>query len=107
MAMRPQAVEDQIISGISESGPASTSTPAKRKRTRSASVAKPAFFVLQMLDENDEPVAFDKSRLRLVLVERNAEKIMELMDNATHPHAFYMRGIVPVQRQSTPKPATE
>jgi hypothetical protein len=95
MATRPQAVEDQNTNDA----------PAKRKRTRSASVAKPAFFVLQMLNEEGEPVAFDKSRLKLVLVERNAEKIMEIMDNSTYPYAFYLRGIVPVQRQSAPRMA--
>jgi hypothetical protein len=96
MALRAQAIEDTT------SGEAA---PAKRKRTRSASVAKPAFFVLQMLNEEGEPVAFDKSRLKLVLVERNAEKIMEIMDNSTYPYAFYLRGIVPVQRQSAPRMA--
>jgi len=76
--------------------------PVKRKRKRSASVAKPAFFILQILDENGEPMKFEKSRVRLVLVERSAEKVMEAMDNDTYPHAFYLRGIVPVQRQAAP-----
>ena len=100
MALRAQALDEGTTNG---------EQPAKRKRTRSASVAKPAFFVLQMLDANDEPVAFDKSRLKLVLVERSAEKVMELMEYSTYPHAFYLRGIVPVQRQSAPRlsPATE
>jgi hypothetical protein len=104
MANRPQVVGEENISGADTSA-----APTRRKRTRSASVAKPAFFVLQMLDESGEPVAFDKNRLRLVLVERNAEKIMELMDNATYPYAFYLRGIVPVQRQAAPRlsPDTE
>ena len=74
----------------------------KRKRKRSASVAKPAFFILQVLDENGEPQRFDKSRIKLVLVERSAEKVMEAMDNETYPFAFYLRGIVPVQRQAAP-----
>jgi hypothetical protein len=96
MALRAQAVEDTT----------NGDAPARRKRRRSASVAKPAFFVLQMLNEEGEPVAFDKSRLKLVLVERNAEKIMEIMDNSTYPYAFYLRGIVPVQRQSAPRMTT-
>ena len=79
--------------------------PAKRKRRRSASVAKPAFFVIQVLDDNGEPTHFDKSRIRLVKVERNAEAIMELMDNEDYPHAFYLRGIVPVSRPGTPMKA--
>jgi hypothetical protein len=98
MANRPQVVGEENISGADTPG-----APVRRKRSRSASVAKPAFFVLQMLDDNGEPTAFDKSRLKLVLVERSAEKIMEIMDNSTYPHAFYLRGIVPVQRQSAPR----
>jgi hypothetical protein len=82
-----------------------TEAPAKRKRKRSASVAKPAFFVIQVLDDNGEPTHFDKSRIRLVKVERNAEAIMELMDNEDYPHAFYLRGIVPVSRPGTPMKA--
>jgi hypothetical protein len=79
--------------------------PAKRKRKRSASVAKPAFFIIQILDEDGDPIPFDKSRVRLVKVERNAESVMELMDNTTYPNAFYLRGIVPVTRPGQPMKA--
>lgn len=94
MAVRPEIVQ-----------PESVSTPAKPKRKRTASVPKPAFFVIQILDEHGEPTAFDKKRVRLVLVERNAEAVMEMMDNAKYPNAFYLRGIVPVTRSAAPRSA--
>lgn len=77
---------------------------AKRKRT--PSVAKPAFFVIQVLDENGQPTAFDKRHIKIVKVERNAEAVMEMMDNAEYPHAFYLRGIVPVTRSAAAQRGT-
>src|SRR3954447_18437316 len=70
----------------------------KQKRKRSPSIAKPAFFVVQVLDEQGEPIQFDKRRVRIVSVERSAEQVMELVESGDHPHAFYLRGIVPVAR---------
>src|SRR5206468_8185867 len=95
MATQPQAVHN--------SGEPQT---AKPRRKRTPSVAKPAFFVIQVLDENGEPVAFDKRRIKLVLVERNAESVMEMMENSRYPHAFYLRGIVPVSRTGAARSAS-
>jgi hypothetical protein len=77
--------------------------PPKQKRRRSPSVAKPAFFIVQVLDEHGEPQPFDKKRLRIVSVERSAEQVMELVESGSHPHAFYLRGIVPVARTAQPR----
>src|SRR4051812_18338966 len=93
MATQPQAVPND---------PQPVEKKAKRKR--SPSVAKPAFFVIQILDESGEPVQFDKRRVKLVAVERNAETVMEMMDNSRFPNAFYLRGIVPVTRATGPRP---
>lgn len=68
----------------------------KKRRTRSPSSAKPAFIVVQVLNGEDEPVTFDKRKLKIVTVERSAEKVMEMMEDGEHPHAFYLRVIVPV-----------
>jgi hypothetical protein len=68
----------------------------KKRRPRSPSIARPAFVVVQVLDEDGNPEAFDKKRLRIVCVERNAEKVMEMMEDGTHPSAFYLRVTVPV-----------
>ena len=78
-------------------------TPPKQKRKRTPSVAKPAFFIIQILDENGQPQAFDKKRVKIVSVERSAEAVMDLVESGNHPNAFYLRGIVPVARQSQPR----
>lgn len=67
----------------------------KKKRTRSPSVAKPAFVVMQLIGEDGQPMHFDKRRVRVVFVERNAEKVMEALEDGSHPNAFYLRVIVP------------
>lgn len=86
-----------------------TDAPKKAKRKRSPSVAKPAFFIIQIMDEHGEPMAFDKKRVRLLKVERSADSVLDLVESGTHPHAFYLRGIVPVARQAAPRatPASE
>src|SRR3954465_5073404 len=90
MASQPRAIDQN------------TQAP-KQKRKRSPSVAKPAFFVVQVLDEQGEPIQFDKRRVRIVSVERSAEQVMELVESGAHPHAFFLRGIVPVARVAQTK----
>ena len=68
---------------------------AKPKRTRSPSVAKPAFIIMQLLGEDGQPMAFDKKRVRVVSVERNAEKVLEAVESGEHTNAFYLRVVVP------------
>jgi hypothetical protein len=58
---------------------------------------------VQVLGDNGEPVPFDKKRMRIISVERSAEQVMELVENGDHPHAFYLRGIVPVARTAQGK----
>lgn len=82
-------------------------TPIKKKRTRSPSVAKPAFIVVQVLGEDGQPIEFDKRRLRVVMVERSAEKVMEMMEDGQHAHSLYLRVIVPVARAAQPRKAPE
>lgn len=77
--------------------------PTKVRRKRSPSVAKPAFFIIQILDEQGQPMQFDKKRVKLIGVERNSDNVLEMVESGTHQHAFYLRGIVPVARQSVPR----
>ena len=86
---------------MSDKSNVTTVTPRK-KRTRSPSSPRPAFVIVQITDESGSPVKFDKSRLKIVTVERSAEKVMEAMEDGTHEHAFYLRVVVPVG----PRPAT-
>ena len=95
MATQPRVVTEQNTGA--QAG------QVKQKRKRSPSVAKPAFFVIQVTDENGEPVQFDKRRIKIVSVERSAEQVMELIEDGKHPFAFYLRGIVPVARSAAPR----
>jgi len=67
----------------------------KATRTRSPSVAKPAFIVLQVLDEQGMPAPFDKKRVKVLAVERDAGKVLEAIDAGEYTDAFYLRVVVP------------
>ena len=67
----------------------------KRRRARSPSVAKPAFVVMQITDENGQPQAFDKKRVKVLAVERDAGKVLEAIDAGDYTDAFYLRIVVP------------
>jgi hypothetical protein len=92
---RPQPVD---------TAPSGEAQRTKAKRKRSSPKPRPAFFIVQIVDEHGEPMAFDKKRVKLVSVERSAERVMELMENGTHPNSFYLRGMVPVAKPGGPAP---
>jgi chaperonin GroEL (HSP60 family) len=56
---------------------------------------------LQVLDSDGNPIEFDKKNVRIVAVERSAEKVLELVEGGEHDHAFYIRGMVPAARMPT------
>lgn len=85
MAQSPKPEENTNVAAM----------PAKKKRTRSPSVAKPAFIIVQLMGDDGQPMHFDKRRVKVVAVERSAEKVMEAMEDGTHSNAFYLRVIVP------------
>lgn len=68
---------------------------AKRKRSRSPSVAKPAFIVLQVIGDDGQPVDFDKKKLKVLAVERDPGKVLESIDAGEYSNAFYLRVVVP------------
>jgi len=83
----------------------------RKRRTRSPSVAKPAFIIVQVLDESGQPTQFDKKRLKVLSVERSAEKVMETMETGEQENAFYLRIVVPAgprpaQARSGPTPVS-
>jgi len=80
-------------------------TPAKKKRTRTAGPPKPAFVILQMLDESGQPSQIDKKRIKIVAVERSAEKVMEAMEDGTHTNAVYLRIVLPASQRPQQKTA--
>lgn len=75
--------------------------PKRRRRAtgpRAAPKPSAAYFILQVTDDGGQPVAFPKSRIKLIGIERSAEKVLELVEGGEHEHAFYLRGMVPVAR---------
>lgn len=74
----------------------SDGAPAKRtRRPRSPSIARPAFIVVQLMDDHGQPMQFDKKRVKIIAVERSAEKVLEAVESGEHPNAFYLRVVVP------------
>ena len=70
----------------------------KKRRHRSPSVPKPAFVVVQVLGDDGQPQSFDKKRLKIVTVERSAEKVMEMIEDGQVENALYLRIMVPVNK---------
>ncbi len=77
----------------------------KQKRKRSASPPRPAFFIIQVLGDDGQPIPFDKKRIKILSVERSAEKVFEMIDGGQHDNALYLRGIVPAGRGGPPTAA--
>jgi len=69
--------------------------PKRTRRPRSPSAAKPAFIIMQLLGEDSQPMSFDKRRVKVIAVERNAEKVLEAVESGEHQNAFYLRVVVP------------
>ena len=69
-------------------------TPRKR-RARTATPPKPVFIIVQVLGEDGTPVEFNKSHLKIIGIERDAEVVMEKMESAEKTNAFYLRIVVP------------
>lgn len=80
--------------------------PAKKKRTRSSPLARPAYIVVQVMDDAGQPVAFEKKRLKIIAVERTAEKVLEMTEGGDLPNAFYLRVIVPATNRPVPQKAS-
>lgn len=67
----------------------------KKRRARSPSVAKPAFIIMQLLGDDGQPMAFDKKKVKVLTVERSAERVLEAVESGEHTNAFYLRVVVP------------
>jgi hypothetical protein len=50
---------------------------------------------MQLLGEDGQPMAFDKRRVKVIAVERSAEKVLEAVESGEHANAFYLRVVVP------------
>jgi hypothetical protein len=92
---------------IHQTDPNTGQPVVRKRRTRSPSPPRPAFFIIQVLGEDGTPMLFDKKRIKILSVERSAEKVLELVESGQHDHAFYLRGIVPAGRAPNKVSATD
>lgn len=105
MARDVTATQSENLATNTGNGPEPVPTPRKPRRTRTMSPPRPAFFIIQVLGEDGQPQHFDKKRIKILSVERSAEKVFEMIDGGEYEHALYLRGIVPsAQRPAAPKP---
>lgn len=81
-----------------------TSGAPKTRKPRSPSPPKAAYFIVQVLDEAGNPMLFDKARVKIIGVENNADRVLEIVESNAHPHAFYLRGYVGGTRAPNPAP---
>lgn len=73
--------------------------PNAPKKTRAPSKPKPAYFILQVMDAEGNAIPFNKAHVKLIAVERHAEKVLEAVESGVHQHSFYIRGMLPVARR--------
>jgi hypothetical protein len=106
--MEEVIMSDKTKAGAAPSNVEQITQTGKKRRTRTPSAAKPAFIIVQLLGDDGQPMNFDKKRVKVVAVERSAEKVMEAMEDGTHQNAFYLRVIVPAgSRAGSPNRKTE
>lgn len=55
---------------------------------------KPAYIIFQMTDEAGNPVAFDKSRIRVIKGTKSAADALEAIEGGGFQHATYLRTMV-------------
>lgn len=82
--------------------PTTAAVEKKPKAARKPAAPKAAYFILQVLDEGGQAMEFPKSRVKIVSVERSADRVLEVVEGGNHPNAFYLRGMLPVGRGISP-----
>lgn len=78
-----------------QTNPAEAPRRKRAARSRSPSISRPAFIVLQMHDENGTPIHFDKRRIKILAVERDPDKVLQMVDSGEIADAFYLRIMLP------------
>lgn len=63
----------------------------KSTKPRKPQVQKPIFAVIQVLDEQGESMAFDKSRINVVIATKDAGVALDAMDSGVHKNATYKK----------------
>jgi hypothetical protein len=74
--------------------PKATRKPRDPNAPKRVVTPKPAYIIFQMLDAEGNPVAFDKSRIRVVKGTKSAAEALELIEGTGLAHATYLRTMV-------------
>ncbi len=106
-ANRPAGVGGGAQTTPVEPNGAEQPAPTTRKRRQQGpATPKPAYVVVQVLDENGQPGQFDKRRIKVVAVERDANKVLSAIDADDSKTTFYLSVTVPPgTRAGTPNKA--
>ena len=74
--------------------------PAKRKQQRAQSGPRVVYAIVQVLDEQGQPMKFDKTRIRILDVDTQAERMLTTVEASEKDHAFFIRSVL---RGRTPR----
>lgn len=104
MATAPQHTTTHSIDAphVAPNGP--DAPVARRKRAPGGKrIARPvtAYFVLQILDEDGQPMQFNKRRIKILACERSTDKVLDIIDGGEYENALYIRGTLPPGRAQT------
>jgi len=77
-------------------------SPAKVKRGRAPSRARPVFVVAQITDDSGNTVAFSKKNLKILAVEVSAERVLDITESGEFANSFYIRVLVPARQAQRP-----
>lgn len=72
--------------------------PNAPKQTRAPAAPKRIYAVVQMFDDEGQPVLNAKGKVKIVSFERSAEKVLEVIDGGKVPGALYLSGDLPPGR---------
>lgn len=104
MARAPRkkaSANDQQIAETTETTETTmTEATTAPKKTRAPAKPRDVFAVVEILDDEGNAVAFDKTKIRLLNIETNASKVLDLVDGSTNPHALLLRGKLAPARAS-------
>ncbi len=72
--------------------------PNKPKKTRAPSKPRQAFLVCQIVDNDGNPMKFDKSQVKILTVTTDTLGMLDMLEGDKHPNAFYLRVTLPQKR---------
>ena len=73
--------------------------PNAPKQERKPAAPKRVFALVQVLDENGQPIEIPRGRVHVISFEKSAEEVLVKMDDKEqYPNAVYLTGMLPAGR---------